>query len=230
MKKNMKVLVLLFLCISILSTSVLAIYIPVKGDPKDYNDIENHWAYSSISYVIEKGYFKGITSKEFQPETNMSRAMLVTVLWRLTGEDLTYTKTVDGVSKVVPRYVNMFWDMDDDAWYTNYISWANKNDIISGYSKREFRPDESVTREQLATILYNYLKNYKLVRNFDAMKVNESVNFTDDASISEWAKDKVMLVQQIGLMEGRADGSFDPKATVTRAEIAVVIERLIAKI
>lgn len=206
------------------------VYIAVKGDPNKYTDIANHWAYDSICNVIQKGYFKGITDNKFEPETDMSRAMLVTVLWRLTGDEIKTTKVVDGVTKTYPKYVNMFWDMKDDDWYTDYVSWANKNDIIDGYSKREFRPDESVTREQLAVILYNYLKNYKLVRTFDAMKINEKVVFTDEANISEWAKDKVSMMQQIGLLEGRNDGSFDPKATVTRAEIATVIERLVKKV
>lgn len=228
MKKSLICLCMILVCINLLTSLSLGVYIRVKGDPNDYIDIENHWANQSISYVIKEGYFKGINSTEFMPEQNMSRAMLVTVLWRLTGDNLTYTKVSDGVTKIIPNYVNMFWDMEDDAWYTNYVSWANKNEIIDGYSKREFRPDESITREQLSVVLYNYLKNYKLVRSFDNLKVNEPTVFTDDALISDWAKDKVSIIQQIGLMQGRADGSFDPKATVTRAEIAVIIERLVA--
>lgn len=227
MKNLCRLLILVILSTSILFNSVLAVNIQVKGDPNDYVDISGHWAQTSINYVIENGYFKGVTSKEFMPDTPVSRAMLVTVLWRLTGENLTYTKTTNGVTKTYPKYVNMFWDMEDDEWYTNYVSWANEHDIISGYSEREFRPEESVTREQLSTILYNYLKNYKLVRNLDSLKVNEPVAFVDDSLISDWAKDKVSIMQQIGLMQGRADGTFDPKATVTRAEIAVVIERLL---
>lgn len=230
MKYFLKILSVIAVSFSILFTSTYARYIPVKGDVASYNDISGHWAYDSICYVIENGYFKGVEKNKFYPDADMSRAMLVTVLWRLTGDDLTYTKTVDGVTKTYPHYVNMFWDMKDDAWYTNYIAWANKNDIIDGYSKREFRPDEAITREQLAVVLYNYLKNYKLVRNFDVMKVNEAIVFNDEANISAWAKDKVYTMQQIGLLEGRGDGSFDPKATVTRAEVSAVIERLVKKL
>lgn len=226
MKRFCSILIVMILCVSTICGNVLAVSIQVKGDPSVYEDIEGHWAYDSISFVIKNGYFKGITLNEFEPETNMSRAMLVTVLWRLTGESLSYQKTEGGVTKTVHRYVNMFWDMKDDDWFTDYVAWANKNDIISGYSKREFRPNEPVTREQLATILYNYLKNYKLVRNLNTLQVREEVTFVDDALISEWAKEKVYMIQKIGLMEGRADGTFDPQATVTRAEIAVVIERL----
>lgn len=229
MKGFLKILSVITVCSSILFTSAYARYIPVKGNPATYTDISGHWAYDSMCYVIQNGYFKGTEKDKFMPDTNMSRAMLVTVLWRLTGDDLTYTKTVNGVAKTYPHYVNMFWDMKDDAWYTNYIAWANKNDIIDGYSKREFRPDEAITREQLAVVLHNYLKNYKLVRTFDTMKVNAPVTFTDEANISSWAKDKVSIMQQIGLLEGRNDGSFDPKATVTRAEVSAVIERLVKK-
>lgn len=229
MKRFFTFLITLIICINFCGMS-FGVYIPTRGDPSKYTDIANHWAYESICNVIQKGYFKGITEDKFEPETEMSRAMIVTVLWRLTGDEIKTTKVVDGVTKTYPKYVNMFWDMKDDAWYTDYVSWANKNDIIDGYSKREFRPDESITREQLAVILYNYLKNYKLVRTFDTMKVNEKVTFNDETSISEWAKEKVSTMQQIGLLEGRSDGSFDPKTTVTRAEIATVIERLIKKV
>lgn len=228
-KKIFAFLVMLVICMNFFGMS-FGVYIPVKGDPSKYTDIANHWAYDAICNVIQKGYFKGITNDKFEPETDMSRAMIVTVLWRLTGDELRTTKVVDGVTKSYPRYVNMFWDMKDDEWFTDYVAWANKNDIIDGYSKREFRPNESITREQLAVILHNYLKNYKLVRSFDLMKVNEPVKFTDEANISEWAREKVSTMQQIGLLEGRSDGSFDPKATVTRAEIATVIERLLKKI
>lgn len=227
MKRFFKIMILFVLSISILVNSVFAVNIQAKGDPKDYIDINGHWAESSINFVIENGYFKGMTKNEFKPDISMSRAMLVTVLWRLTGETLKTTKVVNGVTKTFPKYVNMFWDMEDDAWYTDCVSWANENKIISGYSKREFRPDEAITREQLSTILYNYLKNYKVIRGFESLKVNASVVFADDALISDWAREKVSIIQQIGLMEGRNDGTFDPQATVTRAEIAVVIERLL---
>ena len=227
MKKNTCFIIALMLSFIIFGNSIFAVYIPVKGDPSKYKDIEGHWAYNSINAMISLGYFKGVTDTEFKPDTDVSRAMLVTVLWRLTGDELYKYKTVDGITKKLPKYINMFWDMKDDAWYTDYISWANENDIISGYSKREFRPDEAMTREQIATVLYNYLKNYKLVRNFDGLKVKEAVEYTDAAQIADWAKDKISIVQQIGLMEGRNDGRFDPKANVTRAEIAVIIERLL---
>lgn len=226
MNNYLKKIVVIGILVVLLTSSVYAIYIPVKGNPNDYTDIKEHWAYNNISYVISNGFFKGITKTEFMPNLNMTRATLVTVLWRLTGEDLTYTKTTETGTKKVNRYVNMFWDMDDDGTYTNYVAWANYNKIISGYSKREFGPDDPITREQLSTILYNYLKNYKKVRVFDSLKVNEPVTFVDNDMISDWAVEKVSMIQQIGLMQGREDGTFDPKGFVTRAEVAVVIERL----
>lgn len=214
---------------AILSSQVLAVVIIPKGNPNSYTDIANHWATDAMRYVITEGYFKGESSTEFLPEEEMSRAMLCTVLWRLTGEELTRTTvTAEGNVKIVPRYVKKFWDMKEEDWYTNYISWANKNDIINGYTEREFRPDESVTREQVAVIFHNYLKNYKLVRNFDIYLTNEPITYTDEANIADWAKEQVAIMQQIGLMNGRPDGSFDPQGTVTRAEVAVMIQRLVA--
>ncbi len=219
----LKKIVLMCLVFVFILSTVYAVYIPVKGNPANYVDISEHWAYDSMKYVIENGYFNGVTKNEFRPDDEMSRAMLVTVLWRLTGDDLTW---ISSSGKRTPRYVNMFWDMKDDEWYTNYISWANKNDIINGYSKREFRPNDSITREQLAVVLYNYLKNYKLVRNLNTMKTCEPVTFIDNDSISEWARDKVSMIQQIGLMEGKSDGSFSPNDKITRAEASIIIQRL----
>lgn len=227
MKKLLKRAVFILCLMSIISSSVFARVVLTKGQPDNYIDIKEHWAYDSIKYVISQGYFQGINSTEFSPDSEITRAMLVTALWRLTGDELTHVVYVDGVGKVYPNYVKMFWDMKDSDWYTNYISWANKNKIISGYSEREFRPNENLTREQLSVILYNYMKEYRVVRGFTQFVVNDAVTFTDNELISDWAKDKVSIMQQIGLMTGRPDGSFDPKGTVTRAEVAVVIERLV---
>lgn len=226
MKSMKKVLLMLFVFL-IISSNVFAIVVLTKGNPNDYTDISAHWAYESIKNVISKGYFKGVTSTQFMPDEKLTRAMAVTAIWRLTGDELTHTTTKDGVTKVIPNYVNKFWDMKDSAWYTNYISWANKNKIIKGYSEREFRPDETVSREQLAVILYNYFKEYRVIRSFDPYTVNEEITFTDDSLISDWAKKEVTVMQRMGLMSGREDGSFDPKGTVTRAEMAVIIDRIV---
>lgn len=227
MKNFIRKLFLIVSIITILTSNSYALIIMRKGNPANYKDIENHWAYDSMKYVITEGYFQGVTASEFMPNDEMTRAMLVTALWRLTGDELTHTSISGGESKTVPNYVNMFWDMKDNDWFTNYVSWANKNKIISGYSKREFRPNENVTREQLSVILYNYMKEYRIVRGFNQFIVNDAVTFTDNEIISDWAREQVSIMQQIGLMTGRPDGSFDPKGTVTRAEVAVVIERLV---
>lgn len=227
MKAFLKSILILVSIASIISSSVFARVIITKGQPDNYIDISNHWAYESIKYVITQGYFQGINSTEFSPDSEITRAMLVTALWRLTGDELTHITYTDGVGKVYPNYVKKFWDMKDSDWYTNYISWANTNKIISGYTEREFRPNENLTREQLSVILYNYMKEYRVVRGFTQFVVNDAVTFTDSDLISDWAKEKVSIMQQIGLMTGRPDGNFDPKGTVTRAEVAVVIERLV---
>lgn len=222
---NKKLLLVSLLTIIISISSVAYGYvIMVKGNPKDFTDIENHWAIESLNYCIEKGYIKGMTKTTFEPDTNMVRAEVVTTLWRLTGEDLT---TINTNGKKVPKYVNMFFDIPDDSEYANTVAWANKNDIINGYSKRQFGPNDDVSREQLATILYRYIKNYKNVRLLDNLKVKEAVAYKDAGEISAWAKETVDFITQTGLMQGRTDGTFDPKAPVTRAEISAIVERLV---
>lgn len=170
------------------------------------------WYHSDTDYVIENGLMKGITSKTFEPNADLTRAMLVTVLYRLEGEPAT--------NKNIP-----FADIDMGAYYKNAVIWAQQNDIVKGISETEFAPNESITREQIAAIIYRYAqyKEYNVA-------VGESTNilsYNDFADISEYAVPSVQYAIGSGLLEGRTETELNPKDNATRAEAAAILHRFI---
>ena len=166
------------------------------------------WFFDSVEYTAEKGYFNGTGDGIFEPYTNVTRGMLVTVLGRLEGISEEPTDTV-------------YTDVDSDAYYAAHIAWATENGIVDGYGNGLFGPEDLVTREQMAKMTANYLSYKTGVTAGDA-----SLAYTDSADISEWATESVALAAQQGIMNGNADGTFAPKSFATRAETAAVIERL----
>lgn len=175
-----------------------------------FSDVKaDAWYYPSVKYVYENDLFKG-TDNGFQPNSAMTRAMLVTVLHRLA-------KPENEVS------ANTFSDIPKDAWYEESVKWASENGIVNGVTEKEFAPDNDITREQLATIIYRFAK----LNNYD---VNEELDFDvlsykDSGEISDYAFEAIKYVMKTGIMNGREEKIFAPKAKITRAEVATVIMR-----
>lgn len=170
------------------------------------------WYHSDTDYVIENGLMKGTTSKTFEPNSDLTRAMLVTVLYRLEGEPAT--------NKSIP-----FTDIDMGAYYKNAVIWAQQNDIAVGISETEFAPNENITREQIAAIIYRYAQ-YKEYN----VSVGESANilsYNDFADISEYAVPSVQYAMGSGLLKGRTETELNPKDNATRAEAAAILHRFI---
>ena len=149
-----------------------------------------------------------MTENEFAPDNNMTRAMLVTVLGRFDSANVVSTATD-------------FTDVPTDMYYAPYVGWAKENNIVNGITENEFAPNSDITREQLAVMVYNYLK-YKNV------EIPETLNteFTDSNDISSWATEAVNAMKTLGIINGRPDGSFNPKGTATRAEIATILSNI----
>ena len=165
------------------------------------------WAFKPIAYVVEKGIFNGMTETTFEPQSNLTRGMLVTVIGRLEGiaED---------------RYAaTSFSDVRAGKYYTGYIKWAADNEIVNGISSAEFAPDQYITREQTAAILYRYA-NY---RHFDTSGRNDLNGYTDESKIGKYAVDAMKWANYSGIINGRTPSSLDPKGKATRAEIAKMI-------
>ena len=170
------------------------------------------WYHSDTDYVIENGIMKGTTSKTFEPNADLTRAMLVTVLYRLEGEPAT--------NKSIP-----FTDIDMGAYYKNAVIWAQQNDIVKGISETEFAPNENITREQIAAIIYRYAQ-YK---EYD-VSVGASTNilsYDDFADISEYAVPSVQYAMGSGLLKGRTETELNPKDNATRVEAAAILHRFI---
>jgi len=173
--------------------------------PTAYSDVaDGAWYVKAISYVTDNKLMNG-TGKTFSPAASMSRAMLVTMLYREAGSPA-----------VTGKLSATFTDCTDSAWYSNAVLWAYQNKIVSGYGST-FAPDKAVTREEMAKILYTY-EVYK-----GAAKVTDyTLTYTDAASIASWAKEAVAYCTTAKLMAG-SSGNFLPAGTATRSMGAQVL-------
>ena len=179
-----------------------------------FTDIkESDWFYDAVKYVNENGFMKGITDTEFAPENNITRAMFVTVLYRIENEP--------DMSSEILGYP--FEDVDSKSWYTDAVYWARKNGIVNGVTDNEFAPNDNITREQMAAIIFRYAK-YKNIAPTDNWAIK--LDYADLEEISDWAAEAVMYCKLKGLMQGKDNNMFDPKNSATRAETAAILQRL----
>lgn len=175
--------------------------------------IEGHWAKESIGYVVDKGILKGVSEGSFAPNDDMTRAMFATVLHRLAGEAAVSGK-------------NAFKDVKAGSWYENAVIWAAEKGIVNGIGGSVFAPNSSITREQMAVMLYNYVKAMGI-----ELPQNESkANFKDQAGISAWATEAMESMQKAGIIQGDDKNNCNPKAQATRAEVAVMLHRFMKMI
>ncbi len=188
-----------------------ALLVPIFTIAADFNDIaDGKWYSEAVSYVTDKGYFSGMTENTFEPKTQMSRAMFVTVLAALSGEDISDLKIIK------------FSDVSENSWYNAPVAWAFGRGIVSGTSDTTFSPKAPINRQEVCVMLCKYIDNF-------GYKLKETVKnpvASDDASISSWAKKSVYSISSYGIMTGKGNNVFDPKGTATRAEVAQMIMKL----
>lgn len=183
---------------------------PTEAWVNPYTDVKDgDWYFDAVRFVSEEKLFSGMTATEFAPGVSLSRAMLVTVLWRHEGEPAAAAAA--------------FADVPADAWYAKAVAWAAANGIVKGVTETEFAPDAPISREQLATLIYRYA-NYKKY----AAKDGGKLNFTDADRVSAYAVPALSWATANGVVTGRDDGSVDPQGGATRAETAIVMMRLLA--
>lgn len=180
---------------------------------EEFDDLDiTAWYHLDTDYVIENGIFKGVTENTFAPDDKLTRAMLVTVLYRLEGEP-----KVSGITS--------FADLEKGQYYLDAVCWAQLNVIINGITDTEFAPNSNITREQIATIMYRYAQ-YKGID----VSVGENTNilsYDDFDSISEYATASMQWTVGSGLMKGKTQSTLAPKDFATRAEIAAILHRFI---
>lgn len=170
---------------------------------------DRDWFYSDVAYVAQNGLMRGTSADKFSPYSTTTRAMIVTVLYRMEGEP--------------DAGENSFVDVPDGAYYTDAVAWASENGIVNGYGQGRFGPNDSITREQLAAILYRY----SVYKGYD-VSVGEDTNilsFDDIADLSDYAFTSMQWACGAGLIGGMGDGRLAPKGNATRCQIAAVLHR-----
>lgn len=189
--------------------------VPSMAAEQVYTDVPtDSWYYEAASYTAEKGLFSGTGNGQFSPDKTMTRGMFVTVLGRMDGGAET-TAAAGG-----------FTDVDTDAYYAPYVSWASANGIVNGTGNGTFSPDSDISREQMCAIFVRYLRDY-LKQDLSGYQASADI-FADADEISSWAVSEVALAQAMGLVQGSdsEDGMiFRPQASVTRAEAATITMR-----
>lgn len=191
-----------------------------QTEQQQFDDIENHWAKEDILSMTDMGLFAGTGENKFSPDVTMSRAMLVSVLYRLNEmEPETF-----GVVCEEPRE---FSDVEAGTWYAESVAWAGGSGIVSGIGENIFEPDTSITREQLAVILYQYLQRIGMELENNPVDFN---NFADSNTVASWSYDAMQYCVNVGLISGKDHNMLDPQGLLTRAEAASVLSRLIQQI
>lgn len=174
-----------------------------------FRDVANTaWCADAVKFASVSGLFQGTTATAFSPNASMTRAMLVSVLWRMEGKP-TETKSAD------------FGDVAADAWYADAVNWAAANGIVGGYTAETFSPSRQVTRQQLAAILARFAKYC----GYDVSGAADLSRFTDQAKISDFAKADMAWAVNAGLISGTTSTTLDPTAVTTRAQVAAILMR-----
>ena len=176
----------------------------------DVNPSTSNWTHKPIDYVLNHKYMQGLSETSFDPNGVISRAMVVQVLYAMDG-------------KPAPGASAGFGDVAAGRWFTNAVNWAANNQIVSGYSKTSFRPEEPVSRQQLVTIVYRYAQ-YK---RYDSTASGIIADFEDAASLSDYAVIPMKWAIGHKIISGlRTEGHVQlaPKGTATRAQLAVILK------
>ncbi len=173
---------------------------------------ENDWFYDNVMYVVKNKIMSGTDENIFDPNGLVTRAMLVTVLWRADGMPQT-------------DYIIPFSDVGADDYYTEAVRWAASEGIVNGISEKEFAPNRNITREQIATIMFRYAKYKK----YDVLAGEDTniLSYTDAESISEYAVPAIQYAVGAGLMNGKTNNTINPQDNATRAEIAAIMQRFL---
>ena len=192
--------------------SVLASFVKEQAQEAvlPFTDVEEGaWYYDAVAYVYDKGMMTGVTDTTFEPDATTTRGMIVTMLYRLEGEP-----AVDNAAA--------FADVAAGAWYEKAVAWASQNGIVNGYGDDLFGPNDAITREQMAAILFRYAQ-YK---GLEAVTLEENLGaFEDAGQISEYAVQAFNWVVGQGLMTGVTDTTLEPASSATRAQVATILMR-----
>ena len=199
------------------AVTVKAAFAPLLGTPCDggtdcpsrgFTDVGDvgAWYHEAVDYALRNNLMDGYGSGLFGPSHNLTRAQLAQLLYNREGRP-----TVTGDSP--------FTDVANGAWYSDAVAWAAESGIVDGYGGGEFGPNDSITREQLATILWRYSQS--------PAATNKELHFNDADKISGYALDAIRWAAENGILNGFGDGRLDPKGLATRAQVAQLLKNFI---
>ena len=183
----------------------------LQGEATDlpFSDVtESDWFYDAVTYAYENGLMDGVGTGLFAPNSETTRAQLVTILHRLAGQP-------------APSGDSGFSDVETGTWYTDAVAWAAQNGIVNGVSDTQFAPGDDITREQLAVILYRYAT----YQGYDVSQRADLSGFVDAGTISTYAQEALSWANAQGLVLGFEDDSLRPQGNASRAQIAAVLMR-----
>ena len=239
----MKKLLYILLFLSLAATFLLH---PVAAAASPLSDVDPEaWYAPGISYVVEKGLMVGISAYRFAPDNEVTRGMMVTVLWRLAG-----SPEIDYEDLMCQNEYWLLSDIPENAYYETAALWAKSTGIMEGYpvpydpqdpptglEVYEFRPENVLTREQLATVLYRYAKwtgtvSPETATSSEVLPFSETstplLTFPDKDSVSSWAEEAMVWCVSVGLIQGSLQGGITlltPKSSTTRAQLATIFMR-----
>ncbi|WP_412111982.1 S-layer homology domain-containing protein [Evtepia sp.] len=180
---------------------------PAPAEP--FPDVdENDWFYDEVVYVYENGLMNGVENNQFAPNTATNRAMLATILYRLAGQP--------DVSGDLP-----FTDVAAGTWYTDAVLWAAQNGIVNGLGENTFAPMNTLTREQLVTMLYRYAE----AEGYDVSAAADLSGYPDAGKVQPYAQEAMSWAVAEGIVAGMEDGTLNPAGNATRAQIATILMR-----
>ena len=165
------------------------------------------WYHESVDYVLETGLMNGMGKGKFEPDTTLNRAMVATVLYRLSGDKVSAT--------------NAFPDVPANEWYGEAVAWAQQKGIVTGFEDGTFRPMEEISRQDMALMLQRYAKT---VKGTDTTPTGDLSRWPDAGQVGSWAVDALRWCVGAGIINGK-DGGLQPTGNATRAEFATILMR-----
>lgn len=192
MKRRLSILLLTIVCM----VQAYATAVSAAGAEEDLSLYR-----PSIEYLMEKGFIVGTDGEEFDPKSIMTRGQFVTILYKMAD------------CPSVQDFPNPFKDVKNGSWYETAVIWAQANNVIKGTTESTFAPDEEITREQIATMLFRYDKDFPVARNHLSQ-------FQDNADVSSYAKDAMNWAVAKGIVSGVTEKTLEPKASVLCAQAA----------
>ncbi|MDR0905056.1 MAG: S-layer homology domain-containing protein [Oscillospiraceae bacterium] len=203
-------------------------YIKLDGDALTHHPVftdvpADAWFYAAVDYAYKNGLFSGTSATTFSPNTEMTRGMFVTVLGRLAGIDISAGGDAEPDDVEEPEEnepaVPQFTDVAEDAYYAPYVAWAAESEIVLGYSDGTFKPNQSVTREQMAALMFRY---EVWQGNDTTVSAAAAEAMPDYNKVAEWAQESIRWAVANKIING-SDGKLLPQDTATRAQVAQII-------